>query len=243
MIRLVEKGTTLTWGPGLSSDPGSEAITGPAAVHWLWLLLLLLLLVLLGVITPGWWWWRWDRGTDAPLRVMGLGASLLSPICSLLALLGRLQNERLVSATQPVSPLLIRPPRATWGGGTACSPDTACSPFALVQGARSHDRISAGSHTDGMGTPSRCTRDPDPAEGVPAADLVNRHAAIIEDRQRGQDRRPQDWVITERRDILGEYQRFKDKSLPSNPPPGVPAHPRTDRYPVHAGSYRCRSGQ
>jgi hypothetical protein len=32
MIRLVEKGTTLTWGPVLSSDPGSEAIAAPAAV-------------------------------------------------------------------------------------------------------------------------------------------------------------------------------------------------------------------
>jgi subtilisin family serine protease len=32
MIRLKEKGTTLTWGPGPSSDPGSEAIADPAAV-------------------------------------------------------------------------------------------------------------------------------------------------------------------------------------------------------------------
>jgi hypothetical protein len=32
MIRLVEKGTTLTWGPRLSSDPGSEAIAAPAVV-------------------------------------------------------------------------------------------------------------------------------------------------------------------------------------------------------------------
>jgi hypothetical protein len=32
MIRLVEKGTTLTWGPGHSSDPGSDAIAAPAAV-------------------------------------------------------------------------------------------------------------------------------------------------------------------------------------------------------------------
>jgi hypothetical protein len=31
MIRLEEKGTTLTWGPGLSSDPRSEAIATPAA--------------------------------------------------------------------------------------------------------------------------------------------------------------------------------------------------------------------
>jgi hypothetical protein len=32
MIRLEEKGTTLTWGPGLSNDPRSEAITAPAVV-------------------------------------------------------------------------------------------------------------------------------------------------------------------------------------------------------------------
>jgi hypothetical protein len=32
MIRIKEKGTTLTWGPGLSSDPGSEAIAAPATV-------------------------------------------------------------------------------------------------------------------------------------------------------------------------------------------------------------------
>jgi hypothetical protein len=30
MIRLKEKRTTLTWGLGPSSDPGSEAITAPA---------------------------------------------------------------------------------------------------------------------------------------------------------------------------------------------------------------------
>jgi hypothetical protein len=57
-----------------------------------------------------------------------------------------------------------------------------------------------------MGTPSRCTRDPDPAEGVLAASLANRHAAVIEGRQRGQDRRPQAWVITERLDVLGSIK-------------------------------------
>jgi hypothetical protein len=31
MIRLKEKGTTLTWDPGPSSDPGSEAIAAPVA--------------------------------------------------------------------------------------------------------------------------------------------------------------------------------------------------------------------
>jgi hypothetical protein len=100
---------------------------------------------------------------------------------------------------QPTLPLLLRPPGATWGGGTACSP------FALVQGAMCHDGIGAGSHTGGLGTSSRCIRNLDPAEGVLAAGLANRHTAIIEGRQRGQDLRPQAWVITERRDVLGEY--------------------------------------
>jgi hypothetical protein len=74
-------------------------------------------------------------------------------------------------------------------------------------------------------------------EGVPAAGLANRHASVVEGRQRGQDRRPQASVIAERRDVMGEYQGFMDKSLPSNPPPGVPACPKTDRYPTRAGSY------
>jgi hypothetical protein len=54
------------------------------------LLLLLLLLLSLGVMTPRWWWWRWDRRTDTPLRAVGLGAGLLGPTCSPLALLGGL---------------------------------------------------------------------------------------------------------------------------------------------------------
>jgi hypothetical protein len=31
IIRLMEKGATITWGPGLSSDPGSGAIAAVAA--------------------------------------------------------------------------------------------------------------------------------------------------------------------------------------------------------------------
>jgi hypothetical protein len=46
--------------------------------------------------------------------------------------------------------------------------------------------------------------DPDPAVGVPDAGLANRHAALVEGRQRGQNRRPQPWVVAERRDALGE---------------------------------------
>jgi hypothetical protein len=40
----------------------------------------------------------------------------------------------------------------------------------------------AGSHTDGLGTPSWYIRDLDPAEGVTAAGLANRHAAVVEGR-------------------------------------------------------------
>jgi hypothetical protein len=54
-------------------------------------------------------------------------------------------------------------------------------------------------------------------EGVLTAGLTNCHAALIEGRQRGQHRRSQPWIITERRDVLGEYQGFRDKGLTSNP--------------------------
>jgi hypothetical protein len=54
--------------------------------------------------------------------------------------------------------------------------------------------------------------------GVPATGLANHHAAVVEGRQRGHDRRPQARVIIEHRDGLGEYQGFRDKSLHINPP-------------------------
>jgi hypothetical protein len=213
MIRPVEKGTTLTWGLGLSSDPGSGAITAPATK----VAVAAPPAAVAAAGAPGGDHLRMvvvaaGSGADVPLRVAGLGASHLGPACSPLTLLGGLRNEQPVSTMQPVSPFLLRPPGATWGGGIACSP------FALVQGAGGHGGIGAGSHTDGLGTPYRCIRDPDPAEGVPAAGLANRHATVIEGRQCGQDHRPQPWVIIECWDVLGEYQGFRDKSLPSNPP-------------------------
>jgi hypothetical protein len=64
----------------------------------------------------------------------------------------------------------------------------------------------AGSHTGRLGASNRCIGDPDPAVGVPAAGLTNRHATLIEGRQRGKDRCPQPWVVAERRDALGEDQ-------------------------------------
>jgi hypothetical protein len=111
------------------------------------LLLLLLLLVLLGLITPGWWWRRQDQGTDAPLRVVGLGAGLLGPICSLLALLGRLQNERPVSATQPASPLLLRPPELP--GAEALL----AAPLPLSKGLGAMAGLALGATPTGWGPP------------------------------------------------------------------------------------------
>jgi hypothetical protein len=158
-------------------------------------LLLLLLLVPLGDITPKRWWWRQDRRwwwqrTGAPLCALGLGADLLSPASSPLALLGRVRingqihDERSVRTTQPTSPLFLQPPGATRGRGVACSP------FALVQGAGGRGGNS-GTRTDGLGTPDRYTRDMDPAVGVSTAGLANHHAALVEGWQLGQDRRPQ----------------------------------------------------
>jgi hypothetical protein len=97
MIRLVEKGLHLLG--ALDFPVTLEARRSPLLLLLFLLLLLLLLLVLPGVITPGWWWWWQNRRTHAPLRVVGLGAGLLGPACSPLALLGGLRNERPVSVT------------------------------------------------------------------------------------------------------------------------------------------------
>jgi hypothetical protein len=103
------------------------------------------------------------------------------------------------------------------GGGATCSP------FALIQGAGGRGGGAgssgggAGSHAGRLGASGRRTGDLNPAVGVPAAGLTNRHAALIKGRQRGQHRRSKRGVIIERRDALGKYQGFKDKGLTSNP--------------------------
>jgi hypothetical protein len=71
--------------------------------------------------------------------------------------------------------------------------------------------------TGGLGTSSLCIGDPDPAEGVPVVGLANCHAALVEGRQRGQDCRPQPWVVAERRDALGEDQGLRDEGFLGNP--------------------------
>jgi hypothetical protein len=89
-------------------------------------------------------------------------------------------------------------------------------PFALVQGAGDHGG-GARSHAGRLGASSRRIRDPDPAMGVPAAGLANRHAALVEGWQRGQDRRPQPWIVAERRGALVEDQGLRNEGLTSNP--------------------------
>jgi hypothetical protein len=74
-----------------------------------------------------------------------------------------------------------------------------------------------GSHAISLGASSQRIRDPDPAVGISVAGLANRHAALVEGRQRGQDRRPQPWIIVERKDTLGEDQGLRNKGLTSNP--------------------------
>jgi hypothetical protein len=207
MIRLKEKGTTLTWGPGPSSDPGSE-IAAPAAAA----VEAAAAVAATGVPRgdhPRWWWWRRDRRTGAPLRAVGLGAGLLGPTRSPLTLLGGSETSY-PSARRSLCRLSSSDPPG--GGGTACSP------FAFVQGVGGHGGSGAGSRTDGLGTSNWCIGDLDPAVGVPASGLANRHAAFVKGRQRGQDRRPQAWVVAEHRDVLGEYQRLRDKSFPVFPP-------------------------
>jgi hypothetical protein len=164
----------------------------------------------LGVITSRGWWWRRGRRADAPLRAVGLGASLLGPTSSPLTLLGGSKTSD-PSARRSLRRLSSSDPQSYLGGGTACSP------FALVQGAGGHGGVGAGGHTGRLGTSSRCIGDPNPTKGVPAVGLANCHADVVEGRQQGQSRRPQAWVVAERWGALGEDQGLRDKSLPSNP--------------------------
>jgi hypothetical protein len=104
-----------------------------------------------------------------------------------------------------------------WGGGATCRP------FALVQGAGGRgggagsSSGGAGSHADSLGASSRRIGDPDPTVGVPAAGLANCHAALVEGRQRGQNRRPQPCIVAERRNALAEDKGLGDEGLTSNP--------------------------
>jgi hypothetical protein len=153
------------------------------------LLLLLLLLLPLGEITPRWWWlrrdrWRWwrrDRRTDAPLRVVVLGARFLGPACGPLALLGRLRNERPISAMQAASPLFLRPPRCHLGWRRCSQPLYPCPRGWGPRRGRWEPHWRAGDlQLLHQGSGSR--------GGVPTAGLTNRHVAVVEGWQHGQDK-------------------------------------------------------
>jgi hypothetical protein len=214
-IKLKEKGATLTWGPGPSSDPGSE-ITALATVA-----------AAIAIAVAG------AHGGDHPqmavvaagptvvvvvaaagptvvvaarpedCHTVGLGARLLGPACGPLALLGRLRNEQPVSATQPTLPLLLRPPRGHLGRRQCLQPLYPC-PRGWGPHRRAGDLQPVHRRSGSRG-------------GRPASSLADRHAALVEGRQRGQDHRPQPWIVAERRDVLGEDQGLKDESFPSDP--------------------------
>jgi hypothetical protein len=189
--------------------------------------LLLLLLVPLGEINPRWWWrwwlrwrrtrWWWWRRTDAPLRALGLGASLLGPASSPLTLLGGSatndssawrSRRRLSSSDPPVPPRAEEPLAAplplSKGRGTAV-------------GALAATAGTLGAAPAGWGASSRCIRDSDPMVGVPAAGLANHHTALVEGWQRGQDHRPQPWIVAENRGALGRIRDSRMKESPVIP--------------------------
>jgi hypothetical protein len=223
----MEKGATLTWGPDF---PATLEVGRPLLLLLLRLLLLLLLLLLvvpLGEITLRWWWWRRDRWwwwwwwwrrtrwwwwqrTDAPLRALGLGAGLLGPANSPLTLLGGSETNNPSMRRSRCRLSSSDPPGATWAEALLAAP------LPLFKGLGAATRPAQGGRTGRLGASSRRIGDPDPTVGVPAAGLTNRHAALVEGRQRGQDCHPQPWVVAERRDALGEDQGLRDEGLTSN---------------------------
>jgi hypothetical protein len=145
-----------------------------------------------------------------PRRAVGLGASLLGPACSPLTLLGGSVTSD-PSARRSLHRLSSSDPGSYLGRRRRLHPLCPCPR------GWGHGGVGAGRRTGGWGTSSRCIEDPDPAVGVLAAGLVNRHAALVKGRQRGQDCRPQPWVVAERMDVLGEDRGLRDEGFPSNP--------------------------
>jgi hypothetical protein len=92
------------------------------------------------------------RQTDAPLRAMGLGACLLGPACGPLALLWRLYNERPVSATQPVSPLFLRPLERPGVGAPA--EVSLAAPLPLSKGLGATTGVALWAAPAGLGPPA-----------------------------------------------------------------------------------------
>jgi hypothetical protein len=191
----------------------------------------------MGVITPRWWWWRWDRRTDAPLCAMGLGAGLLGPTCSPLALLGgfdisdpsaRRSLCHLSSSEPPELPgteaPLVAPLPLSKGLGATAGLALGAAPagwdLQLVH-RRSESRGGGPGLRSGE-PPRRCRQGSAAWPRSPSSGLGRRRAQGCSGGVSGT-----------------QGQKFPQLSLP----PGLPARPRTNRCPAHAGSCRCHSSR
>jgi hypothetical protein len=198
------------------------------------LLLLLLLLVSLGVITPRWWWWRRDRRTDVPLRAVGLGAGLLGPTCSPLALLWGFETSdssarcslRRLSSSDPPPEL----PRAE---------PLLAAPLPLSKGLGATAGLALGATPVGWGPPAGASKIWIPRRGswspvwqtaTPLSSRVGNVARIAVLRPGSSQSVGMAW---------GSIRDSGTKVSPVTPPPppGVLACPRIDRCPARAGSY------
>jgi hypothetical protein len=114
--------------------------------------------------------WAWEPVSSAPTG--GVETNDLS---------AQRSWSRLSSSDTPAPPrveeLLVAPLPLSRGGGRSGGAGSSCG--------------GAGSHAGRLRAFGWRVGDPDPAMGVPAAGLANRHAALVEGQQRGQDRRPQ----------------------------------------------------
>jgi hypothetical protein len=161
-----------------------------------------------------------------PLRALGLGVGLLGPTSGPLTLLGagllgpnggggpkQTTRQRDTAGVASLPPT----PQCRLGRRSCLQPLCPCPRGGGRGRGAGSSSGGAGSHASSLGASSRRIGDPDPAVRVPAAGLTNRHTALVEGRQRGQDRRPQPWIVAERRDALGEDQGLRNEGLTGNP--------------------------
>jgi hypothetical protein len=228
MIRLVEKGTTLTWGPGLSSDPRSEAIAAPVAVA-----------------TAG------ALGSDHPRMVVVAAESEDSrastrrgpgnwPPRSHLQPSGASGGSEMSdpSAQHSLCRLSSSDPPELPGAEALLA-----APLPLSKGLGAMAGLALGATPTGWGPsagaseiqiPRRGSRPPVWRTATPLSSRVGNVAKTAVLRPGSSQNVGMSW---------GSIRDSGTKVSPEIPPLGVPAHPRTDQYPARAGSYQCRSGR
>jgi hypothetical protein len=153
----------------------------------------------------------WWRRTDAPLRTLGLGVGLLGPASSPqtffgAGLLGPNGGPKQTicrcdaAGTASLPPI----PRRRLGRRSCLQPLCPCPRGGGRDGGVGSSSGGTRSHAGRLRASVQRIGDLDPAVGVPATGLANRHATLIEGRQRGQNRRPQPYVVAECKDALGK---------------------------------------